>query len=195
MDGYTATRYIRDPQSDVRDHNIPVIALTASVVRSDLDKCRAAGMNDYVPKPFRVSQLITSIAKATGRETRASEKKSIEIKQEGGTNLKATNLNYLGNFCEGNEERMRKYINMFLDSSPKLINKVNSAADVNDYEEIANQVHGFKTNWIMMGMREAKELALKIEQGCRQNSDKTMIDENIKLLILQIRQAISELKS
>ncbi|MEO5570758.1 MAG: ATP-binding protein, partial [Bacteroidia bacterium] len=53
MDGYEATRQIRNPQSAIRNHKIPVIALTASVVRSDLDKCRAAGMNDYVPKPFK----------------------------------------------------------------------------------------------------------------------------------------------
>jgi signal transduction histidine kinase/ligand-binding sensor domain-containing protein/CheY-like chemotaxis protein/HPt (histidine-containing phosphotransfer) domain-containing protein len=195
MDGYEATRQIRDPQSEVRDHNIPIIALTASVVRTDLDKCRAAGMNDYIPKPFRVSQLITSIAKATGREIRTSEKKGIKTIQQGGLNLKATNLIYLGNFCEGNSERKQKYINMFLDSAPELIEKLDSASEANDFEKIANQVHGFKTKWIMMGMTEAKELALKIELGCRQKSDPTMIRENLKLLLLQIRQAIDELKS
>ena len=75
MDGYEATRHIRDPHSSVRNHHIPVIALTASVIRSDLDKCREAGMDDYVPKPFKTSQLITSIAKATGRELKFVEKK------------------------------------------------------------------------------------------------------------------------
>ena len=68
MDGYEATRQIRDPHSSVRNHQIPVIALTASVIRSDLDKCREAGMDDYVPKPFKTSQLITTIANVTGRE-------------------------------------------------------------------------------------------------------------------------------
>lgn len=67
MDGYEATRQIRDPHSSVRNHHIPVIALTASVIRSDLDKCREAGMDDYVPKPFKMSQLIPGIAKAVGK--------------------------------------------------------------------------------------------------------------------------------
>ena len=65
MDGYEATRHIRDPYSSVRNHHIPVIALTASVIRSDLDKCKEAGMDDYVPKPFRVNELISAIARST----------------------------------------------------------------------------------------------------------------------------------
>src|SRR5688572_20715719 len=69
MDGYEATRTIRrDFPNPI--NTIPVIALTASVIRSDLDKCRQAGMTDYVSKPFRVSQLLTTIAKVTGRELR-----------------------------------------------------------------------------------------------------------------------------
>ena len=82
MDGYEATSQIRNLKSEVRNHNIPVIALTASVIRSDLDKCREAGMNDYVPKPFKVSQLISVIAKANGREIRFVEKSILEIENE-----------------------------------------------------------------------------------------------------------------
>lgn len=78
MDGYEATRVIRDLQSMARNHTIPILALTASVIRSDLDKCRAAGMNDYVPKPFRTSELIAAIAKAAGREIKFTSKMKIK---------------------------------------------------------------------------------------------------------------------
>ena len=195
MDGYEATRQIRDPASVTRDHHLPIIALTASVVRSDLDKCRAAGMNDYVPKPFKVSQLIMAIAKATGREIRPSEKKRVEIQHQPGINPGVTNLVYLDNFCDGDKNRMQKYIKMFLDSAPALIEKVNAAIAINDYEEIANQVHGYKTKWIMMGMTDAKEIALRIEQECRQDLPGPSLEGDIEMLILQIRQAMNELQS
>ena len=51
MDGLEAARRIRDPHSAVRDHAIPIIAMTANAMQSDRDECLAAGMNDFVSKP------------------------------------------------------------------------------------------------------------------------------------------------
>src|ERR1043165_2586865 len=59
MDGYEATRSIRDNLK----RDIPIIALTASVIRSDLDKCIAAGMNGYIPKPFKREELLNELVK------------------------------------------------------------------------------------------------------------------------------------
>jgi signal transduction histidine kinase/DNA-binding response OmpR family regulator len=51
MDGYDATRTIRDTISPVKNHNIPIIAMTANAMKGDREKCINAGMNDYVTKP------------------------------------------------------------------------------------------------------------------------------------------------
>ncbi|MCH6258012.1 response regulator [Puniceicoccaceae bacterium K14] len=52
MDGLEATRVIRDRGSRVRDHNVPVIALTAHAKREDRQTCLDAGMDDYLSKPI-----------------------------------------------------------------------------------------------------------------------------------------------
>jgi signal transduction histidine kinase len=57
MNGYEATTTIRNPSSPVRDHAIPIIALTANAMRSDREKCIAAGMDDYLAKPLEMSAL------------------------------------------------------------------------------------------------------------------------------------------
>ena len=48
---------IRDPQSSVRNHSIPVIALTANALEEIRRQCLAAGMNDFITKPVLVRQL------------------------------------------------------------------------------------------------------------------------------------------
>lgn len=61
MDGYEATRIIRDANSAVRNHNIPIIAMTANVMKGARKKCLEAGMNDYVSKPVNVQKLADAI--------------------------------------------------------------------------------------------------------------------------------------
>ncbi len=57
MDGYEATRIIRDNNSAVRNHTIPIIAMTGSAMKGDREKCLEAGMDDYITKPINVKEL------------------------------------------------------------------------------------------------------------------------------------------
>ncbi len=56
MDGYTATRAIREWERD-KDRHIPIIALTAHAMAGERDKVLAAGMDDYLSKPLRAHSL------------------------------------------------------------------------------------------------------------------------------------------
>jgi len=62
MDGFNATRNIRDPASRVRNHDVPVIAMTANAMQGDREKCLAAGMDDYVAKPVDPEKLFAALA-------------------------------------------------------------------------------------------------------------------------------------
>jgi len=57
QDGFEATRRLRDPDSPVRNHAIPVIAMTANAMEGDREQCLAAGMNDYLAKPIMPGAL------------------------------------------------------------------------------------------------------------------------------------------
>jgi len=63
MDGYEATRAIRNPDSPVRNHNIPIIAMTANAMKGDREECLAAGMDDYVAKPIDRQGLADAIVR------------------------------------------------------------------------------------------------------------------------------------
>ncbi|MBU2510928.1 response regulator [bacterium] len=65
MDGYDAARHIRDQESRVLNHDIPVIAMTANAMKGDREKCLEAGMNDYISKPINIKSLSDAIEKWT----------------------------------------------------------------------------------------------------------------------------------
>ncbi len=62
MDGIEATGHIRN-SSEEKKKNLPIIALTANVNSSEAEKCRIAGMNEYITKPFDPLDLFLKILK------------------------------------------------------------------------------------------------------------------------------------
>lgn len=63
MDGWSATRAIRDPQSRVKRRDIPIIAMTANAMSGDEELCRLAGMDDYLSKPVNFERLSLVVSK------------------------------------------------------------------------------------------------------------------------------------
>jgi PAS domain S-box-containing protein len=63
IDGYTATRMIRESRSGATDSTVPIIAMTAHAMKGDRDKCLAAGMDDYLAKPVKPKHLSDMIDK------------------------------------------------------------------------------------------------------------------------------------
>ena len=67
MDGFAATREIRRMEQEGGRH-LPIIALTAHAIEGDRDSCLAAGMDDYLTKPFKGAQLIEVLSRWLPRE-------------------------------------------------------------------------------------------------------------------------------
>jgi signal transduction histidine kinase len=63
LDGYEATLSIRKIENTRKVRPVPIIAITASAMKEDEEKCRSCGMDDYVAKPFSMSTLSTAILK------------------------------------------------------------------------------------------------------------------------------------
>lgn len=88
---------------------------------------------------------------------------------------------------------MKKYIDMFMSSAPTLINTIRVALKTGDHTEIANQLHGFKTKWVMMGMNATNLLSKEIEELCRNDSGAEQIGSLCEKLISDVELSLEEL--
>lgn len=66
MDGFEASPAIRTEEAGKR--HVPIIAMTASALSGDRERCLEAGMDDYIPKPVRASDL-AQVVKRWGQKT------------------------------------------------------------------------------------------------------------------------------
>ncbi len=62
MDGYAATKTIRDLESHT-GHHTTIVAMTANAMKEDRDKCIQSGMDDFIPKPFTQQDLHNMLSK------------------------------------------------------------------------------------------------------------------------------------
>ncbi len=65
MDGYAATKAIRQAEKNQGHGHIPIVAMTANAMEGDRERCLAAGMDDYLSKPVSARLLIETLARWT----------------------------------------------------------------------------------------------------------------------------------
>jgi CheY-like chemotaxis protein len=73
-DGFQATQEIREFESTRNQPRTPIIALTASVLDDDIRRCFDAGMDDYLPKPFKAEMLEEKLKKASTQYKQPTKK-------------------------------------------------------------------------------------------------------------------------
>jgi CheY-like chemotaxis protein len=71
MDGYEATRRIRELEADQNSNHTRIVALTASAMQEDRDLCMAAGMDDYITKPVDEATLRNALERAFAESAEA----------------------------------------------------------------------------------------------------------------------------
>ncbi|HUI53824.1 MAG TPA: PAS domain S-box protein [Bryobacteraceae bacterium] len=167
MDGYEASRLIRQPHTRVRNHAIPIIAATANAMAGDREKCLAAGMNGYVSKPLRPDALEEAIEDWAGGPPPAPQPASpppVPVPAAATTTFDREDLDER---VMGNRELARRIVRGFVEDLPRQIAALAEAVNSGDAGQVRRIAHSIKGSAANAGVLEIRQVAGKLEQQSR----------------------------
>src|ERR1035438_69942 len=128
MDGYEATRRIRQPDTAVRNHDIPIIATTAHALAGDRERCMDAGMNGYVSKPLRHEALEQAIEHWTGGTLAPMAPAAAPEPTRSAPAVAFDGEDFVERLM-GNEDLARRLVRGFVDDMPQQIARLAQAVN------------------------------------------------------------------
>ncbi|MBI1902615.1 MAG: PAS domain S-box protein [Planctomycetia bacterium] len=173
MDGLQATAAIRTREKGT-GRRVPIVALTAHAMKSDRDRCLAAGMDAYVSKPIRTRELFAAVAELLPageaaearapsadipRAASAASDEALPPAMPGPVDWAAA-LAAAG----GDRGLLTQVLAAFLEESPRRLADMRRAIDAKDFPLLRRSAHTLKSSLRILGVREAFELALSLEQ-------------------------------
>jgi CheY-like chemotaxis protein len=172
LDGFAATAAIRKLQAKSGTHT-PIVAMTAHAMKGDRERCLAAGMDDYVSKPFRPHELfgiverIESIAhedrlssQATSSSFAVSE---IAETTTTGQGSPAFNRDEALRNVGGSDTILAEMVQLFISECPKQMADVAAAYESGDHTALTRAAHTLKGSLTLFAAEEAGAAARRIE--------------------------------
>jgi len=181
LDGYAATAAIRKHEAYINasrgesNTHIPIIALTANAIGGEREKCLAAGMDDYLTKPYTHAELEAILTNAL--QSQEPEKPPVENTpsatpptppsekpQEPDNNgaIDFTTLDTLSSLQQpGQPNIVKKIIRTYLDEAPPLLKKLAEAETSHDTSALYQAAHALKSSSFNVG-------ALELAKHCKE---------------------------
>lgn len=177
MDGFQATTEIRHLEDKKGVMNpTPIIALTANALKGDREKCLAAGMDDYISKPFKQDGIRKIIEKwSTGASILLPANESAaaiqrpEKKEEASSPIDQSVLNTLRELqIEGEPDIIEEITDAYLRSSELMVTNLPQAVIDNDFEVVQNSAHSLKSSSANVGALMLSEICKELEMNCKE---------------------------
>ncbi len=197
MDGIEATRQIRGKKHQVQNPDIPIIALTAHVLKEDRQRCLQLGMNEYIAKPVDPKLLESILDRWTDKKDNnrknntpnAAQPDTVTVIQRKNRPNETFETivfdpSILVNRLMGDKELAKKIFVTYLEETPEKLDLLQQHIDKEEPIAASNLLHGLKGSAANIGATELQTLLEKMEVTAR-DSDTTQLADQMHSLLLQ----------
>jgi len=172
LNGYEATKKVREIERRKDSKIVPIIAMTADVMTGAKDKCLDAGMNDYIAKPINEGVLVTIMQKWMNNADDALENQThIDIQHDKKARY---DMNVLKQYIE-DESDISGLLDLFFNKAETDVSKLSASLSDKDKEEWTQAAHRLKGSCTYLGAGKLEylcEVAQSYEDRNKQDKEK-----------------------
>jgi signal transduction histidine kinase/HPt (histidine-containing phosphotransfer) domain-containing protein len=194
MDGVEATRQIRNPLSAVLNHDVSIVAMTANAMKSDWESCRAAGMNDFVPKPVSMGVLRKALQKWLPHQASGSPATTGQLITPRSAESEPLVFDRAGvlSRMQGDKDLATIVMEGFLKDIPHQIQALRDFVQSGDTAGSARQAHSIKGASATVGGERLRKAAAEMEKAADAGDMDTVANqiEDLEAQFLLLRNAL-----
>jgi two-component system sensor histidine kinase/response regulator len=170
MDGFTAARTIRGGESGEKSGegkgcHLPIVALTANALAGDRELCLAAGMDDYLSKPFELDQLQAVIERWLSGKIASSAQSGSLVNSPNGNAVAVFNREKLLERLGGEDEHLRRLVGKFVTTTANRLYELRESMDQCNREGIRLHAHSIKGAASSIGAEMLQGVSRQIEEA------------------------------
>jgi PAS domain S-box-containing protein len=193
LDGYEATREIRRHEHGRKA--VPIVALTAHAMKGDDDKCRAAGMDDYLTKPLDRTKLVACLERHLGKIVAGPSDAPEAAGAEAPAPTPApVDWSAFLKSMDGDETLARELVDLFIESGDESLAAIVDALGMRDYAAVGEQAHSLKGASANLRATATAMAAAKLEAAAR-SGDVPQIDTLATALRTEVTRTIEYLRT
>jgi PAS domain S-box-containing protein len=193
LNGYDTTKIIRDSNSLVLNHKVPIIALTADAFSETKKRVLESGFDDFVTKPFDQDTLYLKIKrqlyKAAEENHESNELDMSETNKDG-----LVDLSYFREVVGDDNDMLVELLTMFLDQNPKEINDLQLMHEAGSMDDVKKLAHKMKSSLGTLGMKATVHVLSMIEKEALEGNN-PRVGELVAVVAHSCDQARMEINS
>lgn len=195
LDGVQTLKLIRAEEKKQNRHTI-VIAFTANVISGEKEKLLAAGFDNFLPKPMRMSELASMLIRYLPKDMiiyESGDRLEDSIISSVNINIDGLDVKDAISLCDGDIKEYIDTLRITVKYSEDKINELITAYTNGDIEKYIINVHSMKSTLYMIGANKVGKLAERLEKAGKEN-DRKYIKNNNSILIKDYTTLISNIK-
>lgn len=165
MDGLEATKQIK---SGVKNHETPILAMTAYSLKGDREKFLSAGMDGFIPKPIKPNSILNTVKEWTGESLGTQKHREIKTLLDDKLVINGNVLNSLKKY--GGDELIRESLKQYDKECKKQLDQCFLLESSGDFEEILVILHTLKGNAGTLGIEKMSYCAEYMENEVKKKN-------------------------